>query len=261
MLIRDNYKTIYLHSDNIRAVNEEDAEFMHRVCFSSFFSGYQTNYDAKIKTNIVVRICKDDTLAKNGFNHYCLFTLEEINWYLEYLQQYFKFNFTIRIVDEYYNIYLGVNDYHYFNKTLLTYIRYLYEHPYTRALREVFEWNRLNIYPKLNLENKFMVISKSFNGWGTGHSHLYPNKVNNLHTLKQLKDNRERIIQNELYNVNDYNKHISGMMDFTKINLPEWYVDLNENNDFDYSTKAVMLRLKTHKKNLKIIKDYIKNNG
>ena len=149
-----NYDTIYQASGDLTFENKD---LDGNACFSYIFR----NVINRIKQHIVYRIyISTDTgyMQDCKANNLCILTEEQIRFHITYLRfiSSFKYKITKKFVDNYsgFRIDLDLNAIGIVHKMFLTWIRYLYEYPYSLVLYDSF---------KLREEKRFIEKSNYLN--------------------------------------------------------------------------------------------------
>lgn len=150
-------------------------------------------------------------------NNLCIFTPEEIRSYLKYISDIVPFSFEVSDINEpntnntrllgkrHIKIFIDINGPHINHVFVLTFVRYLYEHPYKYVLADVFRMKEIPEFSKLSLFNLYNALAFSIEVPSYGYhfsndmSHypatapvLFLRKENIRERMQFLTDNAEK---------------------------------------------------------------------
>ena len=149
-----SYSTIYQASGDLVFENKV---LEGQACFSYIFNNVRNNKKQHIIYSIY--ISTDPSFIQNNHeNNFCILTEEQIRFHISYLRfiSSFKYKITKKFIDDYsgFRIDLDLNAIGIVHKMFLTWIRYLYEYPYSLVLYDSF---------KLREEKRFIEKSNYLN--------------------------------------------------------------------------------------------------
>jgi hypothetical protein len=245
---RDNYYTEF----SCKKLGETGREVVmgSYSCFSAFGGGFR-NYLGEQEFRL--RIYKEFQKLKHNYNHFCLFSLSEI---IEHINDLFlvlnddEFNFNSIIEDqEKYELRFRItSDQSIIFGFALTWIRYLYELPYSLALHESFllkeKYKNLDPFSRFNLARTTFPDTFEFY-WGNGHS-----ATKNVGTLISPEELRKRLHSGKYTNLNSIYKENKDKGKFKTYNI--WEGENNRMYDLDFWIRKDEFdkRVEIYKKNL-----------
>ena len=149
-----NYSTIYQASGDLVFENKN---LEGEACFSYIFNNVRNNKKQHIIYSIYIST-DPSFIQENHENNLCILTEEQIIFHISYLRfiSSFKYRITKKFIDDYsgFRIDLDLNAIGIVHKMFLTWIRYLYEYPYSLVLYDSF---------KLREEKRFLEKSNYLN--------------------------------------------------------------------------------------------------
>lgn len=169
-----------------------------QACFSKLF--YQIldglpNNPTPLHFTLILCL-SDDRLAKNYSNRVFL-TQEEIRYYLNELSNMITFEYELKKKDDNeYILAIKSNETPYKYKWFITCLRYMYEYPFSMALKDAVFLKTNKKFVNINLLNVFNLIGTSMAknyGWNTNHTcgdHDYLLKLLNYANLKRIINNK-----------------------------------------------------------------------
>lgn len=247
-----NYGSNYYTEFSCKKLGEtgRDVEMARYVCFSAGGGGF-INYSGEQEFRL--RIYKGFQKLKQHYNHFCMFSLSEIiehvnNLFLVLNDNEFSFDSVVEDHEKYELKFRITSDQSIIFGFALTWIRYLYELPYTLALHESFllkeKCKNLDPFSRFNLARTTFPKDFEFY-WGTGHS-----ASKNVGTLISPEELKKRLHSGEYTNLNSIYKENEN-----KGKFKTYDVGSRENNrmydlDFWIRKDEFNKRLEIYKKNL-----------
>lgn len=133
---KDNYFRVINFDTKYSSTGDKQLALHSRACFSDIFClkgdrNYHIKYNIYVYTN--------GERYRQGYNNRCFLTLNQVISYLEEGKLYHDFQYTITSSQGHYIIHLNLTGLPIVHKFILTYIRYLYEMPFSFYLYEAFK--------------------------------------------------------------------------------------------------------------------------
>lgn len=95
------------------------------------------------------------------WDNLCMFTKEEIDDYMNYLNEIYSFEYSIEDNEYDYIINIRINDYHFVHTFIITAIRYLYEANYSVVLNEAMLLKKTYLFRNLNILSLMCLVVDS----------------------------------------------------------------------------------------------------
>lgn len=196
----------YPYNQEMLTLPLKEGQPYYEACFASLYNMMlDTAINNLYDIDIAILIASNSVaMSEHNRNNYCFLTEEEILFFLETSIPALGFSYEVkRIHNFYYIIFKGVNVSHYQVKFLTTWVRYLYEHPYSICMYETVKLFQLGIFKNLDIFNAFLLVSRGWGEWGEGHSTTSTRVSYTLLPvpllLKSLKDPKKKPSLNRLY--------------------------------------------------------------
>jgi len=232
--------TIYQYTNFVdfgwRFLDKTDPiEFTKEICFSNLTGTGSSNlYDPKIGIEVAIKIY---TIPKKS--GYCVLTFEEMKMWLDEIQQWIDFNYTLEVNEEGYLLTFTTHITMKAILVLLTLIRFSFESPFNLCLKEAFVLTEKSYFPDLLLLYKYQLVQNSLGKYTNYHHCICKFEKIPLLTIEQLK---KRMINYDTYVNNLFNKTNSfgtggDVTKFKKVQM------LNDKSELDISDEAVAKRV------------------
>lgn len=247
-----NYGSNYYTEFSCKKLGEtgREVEMAKYVCFSANGGGF-IHYSGGQEFRL--RIYKGFQKLKQHYNHVCLFNLSEMiehvnDLFLVLDDNEFSFDSIVEDYEKYELRFRITSDKSIIFGFALTWIRYLYELPYTLALHESFLLKRK--YENLDPFSRFNLARTTFPSnfglyWGTGHS-----ATKDVGTLISPEELKKRIHSEEYTNLNSIYKENKNEGKFKTYNVGSKEHNRMYDLDFWIREDEFNKRVEIYKKNL-----------
>lgn len=209
-------------------------EFTRETCFSHLTGNSSVKYDPKIGIEISMQIY---TIPKKS--GYCVLTFEEMKIWLDELQQWIDYDYTLEANEEGYILTFTTHITMKALLVLLTLIRFSFESPFNLCLKEAFVLTEKGYFPNLLLLYKYQLVQNSLENYTNSHHCICKFEKIPLLTIEQLK---KRMINYNTYVNNFFNpvNNFGGSGNSEKFKKVQM---LNDKSELDISDEAVAKRV------------------
>lgn len=223
------------------------------VCFSHIFHMRPVGLEKKniINNTYTIRVFYDGSCLEERYNNHCFLALGDIKRYLNQGKKHHPFKYTINKQNRFYDIVITVKGTVLAHKFILSYVRYLYETPFSLYLYEAVKLKKeCEEFKKLNYLNIFNIIGASVPNYTNGtdiHAIGSTYTFKKLLTCEQIKQqlkNTDRFAK-----VNDIFPYIE---DGALITIKN---DFNDNSIWRLKSERKQ-RISTYLHNYNLLKNY-----
>lgn len=245
-----NFLTWYKSDGDIRVNLKKD------VCFSSIFymrDKDNRNYkDVNIFNNTyTIKVCYNGSYLNKRLNNQCFIALSDIKKYLNHCKKYHPFKYTIKQNDDFYDIILTVKGTLLAHKFILSYVRYLYESPFSLYLYEACKLKKeCEEFKNLSYLNIFNIVSASVPCYNHG---VNIHGIGETPIFKQLLTSNQ--IKQQLKNIDPYAKLNDIFPCITNKQFANINDEFNDNTMWRLKSKREV-RIPIYLHNYNILKNY-----
>lgn len=196
-----NYSSRYAY--NVQTIEEKPVTIGYRAriedsaCFSRLFDDLRrsTTPKEKVDFSTTLKVCYTSKEIENHKNQVVILSEDDIILWLDYLKNIIDYSYTLEKEDKYYVITLTGQLLPIEIKTLLTWVRYIYEAPYSLLLAESIMLYKLGVFPNEHIINIYSIMALTEIPLGSDHGHLFRSYFHNLYTVDSLKERMPHITQ------------------------------------------------------------------
>ena len=193
-----NYSTIYRASGDLVFENKN---LEGKACFSYIFTHVKNNKKQHIIYSIYIST-DPGYMQDYEANNLCILTEEQIKFHITYLRfiSSFKYKITKEFIDDYsgFRIDLDLNAIGSVHKMFLTWIRYLYEYPYSLVLYDSFKLREEKRF--LEKSNYLNIVNFVTTFYSNDWIHQIPKSIHNIPEFMTRKSFKNRLMKCDFLN-------------------------------------------------------------
>lgn len=190
---RYNYFNLDTHFKCSGTINKSD--FTRSSCFAKALKTTEIMMDNTYNIKMFKRYL--DKYVE--YDNLCMFTMDEINDYMNYLNEIYPFEYSIEDNEYDYIINIHINDYHFVHTFIITAIRYLYEVNYSIVLNEAMLLKKTYLFRNLNIlslmclvvnsnPSMFLLMNDDMSHFTIGNFKTYINIISTDELKKQIEE-------------------------------------------------------------------------
>ena len=197
-----NYHTEYSVSGT------SNKEMAPEACFYYVFNG-----PGYLKNHYIIKIYKGLQMAKKSNDNNCFLSKIQLHHHISVLKNIYGFTFNIeekinKDLIPYYELTLNINGPNIIHRFILTWIRYVYEHPYNLYVLDVYKLKTMDTFKYINPLNIFNIVACCANKGNMGHMFTCPGSSYKLLKYNWIKNKISERVHEGKYNLSNIFKCI-----------------------------------------------------
>lgn len=183
----------YLTMYDVEIVGVKTLKSRSAACFADIFHELKYRTGANHKYIYDIYLCTTAEMVKLHYDNYCPFTIDEVRSHVHRLKKLFPFVYNVSNVKidcgmeknvPCYKVHVELEGKIMYHLYMMTWVRYLYEHPYNFYMKEAYRLQKMKQYRFTSIANLFLTVSH-LNGGGLGHAASMHGKFISNRKLKE----------------------------------------------------------------------------